>query len=110
MTAAVETLRVELGERSYDILVGTGLIERAGSAMRPLLRRPQAVVVTDETVAPHWLPALRDSLAAAGITQHAVLLPPGEESKSLEQFGRLVDAILGFGIERRTTLVALGGG
>ncbi|MGH7112297.1 MAG: 3-dehydroquinate synthase [Stellaceae bacterium] len=110
MTAAAETLRVELGERSYDILVGTGLIEHAGSAMRPLLRRPQAVVVTDETVAPHWLPALRDSLAAAGIAQHAVLLPPGEESKSLEQFGRLVDAILGFGIERRTTLVALGGG
>jgi 3-dehydroquinate synthase len=110
MTPADERLRVELGERSYDILVGTRLIERAGSAMRPLLRRPQAVVVTDENVARHWLPALRDSLAAAGIAHHAVLLPPGEETKDLDHFGRLADEILSFGIERRTTLVALGGG
>jgi 3-dehydroquinate synthase len=110
MTPADERLRVELGERSYDILVGTRLIERAGSAMRPLLRRPQAVVVTDENVARYWLPALRDSLAAAGIAHHVVLLPPGEETKDLDHFGRLVDEILGFGIERRTTLVALGGG
>src|SRR5487761_845378 len=101
MTPADERLRVELGERSYDILVGTRLIERAGSAMRPLLRRPQAVVVTDENVARYWLPAMRDSLAAAGIAHHAVLLPPGEETKDLDHFGRLVDEILGFGIERR---------
>ncbi|HZU87696.1 MAG TPA: 3-dehydroquinate synthase family protein, partial [Stellaceae bacterium] len=110
MTAADHRLRVELGERGYDILVGPRLIARAGVLMRPLLRRPQAVVVSDETVARHWLPALRDSLEAAGIAHHAVLLPPGEESKDLEHFGRLAGEILERGIERRTMLVALGGG
>jgi 3-dehydroquinate synthase len=51
MTQTIERLRVELGERSYDILVGPQLIERAGAEMAPLLRRRQAVVVTDENVA-----------------------------------------------------------
>jgi 3-dehydroquinate synthase len=110
MTAANEKVRVELGERGYDILVGPRLIAEAGIIMRPLLRHPQAVVVTDETVARHWLPALRDGLEAAGIAHHAVLLPPGEESKELAHFGRLVEEILALGIERRTMLVALGGG
>jgi 3-dehydroquinate synthase len=110
MTAANEKVRVELGERGYDILVGPRLVDEAGIIMRPLLRHPQAVVVTDETVARHWLPALRGSLEAAGIAHHAVLLPPGEESKELAHFGRLVEEILALGIERRTMLVALGGG
>jgi len=107
---AVERLRVELGDRSYDILVGSQLIERAGEEMLPLLRRRQAVVVTDEIVAGHYLAALRDSLSEAGIAHHAVLLPPGEETKDLAHFGRLADDILAIGIERGTMLVALGGG
>jgi 3-dehydroquinate synthase len=110
MTIADERLRVELGERGYDILVGPRLIARAGALIGPLLRSPQAVIVSDETVARHWLPALRDSLEAAGIAHYAVLLPPGEESKDLEHFGRLVEEVLERGIERRTMLVALGGG
>ena len=110
MTAMEDRLRVALGERGYDIVVGPRLIARAGAEMRPLLRRPQAVIVSDETVARHWLPALRDSLGAAGIAHQQVLLPPGEESKDLEHFSRLVEEILELGIERRTMLVALGGG
>jgi 3-dehydroquinate synthase len=110
MTQAIERLRVELGERSYDILVGPRLIERAAGEIVPLLRRRQAVVVTDENVAGHYLAALRDSLSAAGIAHHAVLLPPGEETKGLDHFGRLAEDILAIGIERGTMLVALGGG
>ncbi len=53
---------------------------------------------------------MRDSLAEAEITYHAILLPPGEETKDLAHFGRLVEEILAFGIERGTMLVALGGG
>src|SRR5690349_17073432 len=106
----IERLRVELGDRSYDILVGSGLIQRAGREMLPLLRRRQAIVVTDETVAGHYLATLRDSLSEAGITHHAVLLPPGEETKDLAPFGRLAQDILEIGIERGTMLVALGGG
>ena len=73
----IERLRVELGDRGYDILVGPQLIERAGREMRPLMRRRQAVIVSDEIVAGHYLASLRDSLSEAGIANHSVLLPPG---------------------------------
>src|SRR5207302_6834117 len=58
----------------------------------------------------HSLPTLCDSLDDAGIAHHTVLLPPGEETKGLDHFARLAEEILGFGIERGTMLVALGGG
>jgi 3-dehydroquinate synthase len=106
----VETLRVYLGERSYDILVGPGLIGRAGAEISPLLRRRQVVIVTDERVAQHYLAPLRTSLVEHDIASHAVVLPPGEGTKDLAHFGRLVDDILACGIERGTMLVALGGG
>src|SRR6267142_2799928 len=110
MTSEVERLRVELGERAYEILVGPRLIENAGREILPLLRRRQAVIVSDENVARHCLPVLRDSLVEAGISHHTVLLPAGEETKDLDHFARLAEEILGFGIERGTMLVALGGG
>ena len=78
--------------------------------MLPLMRRRQAVIVTDENVARHHLAPLRASLAEHGIAQHAIVLPPGEGTKDLAHFGRLVDDILACGIERGTMLVALGGG
>ena len=110
MMGAIERLRVELGERSYDILVGPGLIGRAGAEILPLLRRKQAVIVTDETVARHHLAPLSASLEEHAIAHRAVVLPPGEGTKDLAHFGRLVDEILGGGVERGTMLVALGGG
>src|SRR6266446_6417999 len=109
-TGAIERLRVELGERGYDILVGPGLIGRAGAEIAPLLRRRQAVIVTDEIVARHHLAPLRGSLAEHGIAERTVVLPPGEGTKDLAHFGRLVDDILAGGVERGTMLVALGGG
>ena len=107
---AIERLRVELGERGYDILVGPGLIGRAGAEILPLLRRRQAVIVTDKTVARHHLAPLSASLAEHGIAHRTVVLPPGEGTKDLAHFGRLVDDILAGGVERGTMLVALGGG
>jgi 3-dehydroquinate synthase len=106
----IERLRVELGDRGYDILVGRQLIECAGQEMLPLMRRRHAVVVSDEIVAGHYLAPLRDSLSEAGIAHHAVLLPPGEETKDLDHFGRLAEDILAIGVERGSMLVALGGG
>src|SRR5579862_7958441 len=98
MTGAQQTaangdakLRVELGDRGYDILIGPGLLERAGGEILPLMRRRQAVIVTDETVAGHHLAPLCASLEAHGIAHHAVVLPPGERTKDLAHFGRLVD-------------------
>ena len=106
----IETLRVELADRGYDIVVGPGLIAEAGARIEPLLRRRQAVIVTDEAVAGHYLARLRDSLAERGVASHAIVLPCGEGTKDLAHFGRLVDDILACGIERGTMLVALGGG
>jgi 3-dehydroquinate synthase len=110
MMNTIEKLRVELGERAYEILVGPQLIERAGNEILPLLRRRQVVIVSDETVAGNYLAPLRDSLSEVGIAHHAVLLPSGEETKDLDHFGRLAEDILAIGIERGTMLVALGGG
>jgi 3-dehydroquinate synthase len=106
----VEKLRVELGDRGYDILIGPGLIARAGAEILPLMRRRQAVIITDDTVARHYLAPLRASLEEQGISEHAIVLPPGEATKDLAHFGRLVDDILACQIERGTMLVALGGG
>ena len=78
--------------------------------MLPLMRRKQAVIVTDENVARHHLAPLRHSLAEHGIAHQAIVLPPGEGTKDLAHFGRLVDDVLACGIERGTMLVALGGG
>jgi len=106
----VERLRVELGDRAYEILVGPRLIDSAAREIQPLLRRRQVVIVSDQTVARHCLPQLHGSLSEAGIAHHTVLLSPGEETKDLDHFGRLAEEILSFGIERGTMLVALGGG
>jgi 3-dehydroquinate synthase len=110
MSGAIETLRVALDDRGYDILVGPLLIPEAGKHILPLMRRKQAIVVTDEIVAKAHLAPLLESLAAAGIVHHAIILPPGEGTKDLAHFGRLVDDVLACNIERGTMLVALGGG
>ncbi len=68
------------------------------------------MIVSDEIVAGHYLASLRDSLSEAGIAHHAVLLPPGEETKDLADFCALAEDILAIGIERGSMLVALGGG
>ena len=108
--SSIERLRVELDDRGYDILIGPGLIGRAGAEMLPLMRRRQAVIVTDDTVATQHLAPLRAGFAEHGIAHHVIALPPGEGTKDLAHFGRLVDDILACGIERGTMLVALGGG
>lgn len=105
-----ETVRVELGPRSYDIVVGDGVLAEAGALMGPVLRQDRVVVVTDENVAPLHLEALTRALANAGLSAEAVVLPAGEQTKDFAHLERLVEEILERGIERDSTLVALGGG
>jgi 3-dehydroquinate synthase len=105
-----DTVRVELGARSYDILVGPGLLAQAGAAMKRLLPRPRVAVVTDETVAKLHLDALRASLDREGIAHNTVILPPGEKTKDFAHLEKLTDGLLERRIERSTTIVALGGG
>ena len=105
-----ETVRVDLGERSYDILIGPDLLRGAGDLIGPLLPRPRTVVVTEARVADlHW-PALQTGLAAAGVEAEAIVLPPGEGTKSMTQLAALCDALLARQVERDDLIVALGGG
>lgn len=107
---SVETVRVELGDRAYDILVGPALIEGAGATLRPLLKQPRTITVTDATVAGLHLPKLERSLADAGIRNDSVVVPSGEASKEFGQLASVLDSVLDAGIDRDTTLIAMGGG
>ena len=90
-----QTVRVGLGERSYDILVGAGLIGETGALLAPALARPRAIVVTDANVASLHLDRLSASLAAAGIAASSVVLPPGEATKDWAHLESLIDRLLG---------------
>ncbi|MGI4955362.1 MAG: 3-dehydroquinate synthase [Janthinobacterium lividum] len=103
-------LAVSLPSASYDIMIGDNLLARAGALLAPVLPQKRCVVVTDETVAGLHLQTLLDGLALTGISARSVVIPPGEASKSMEGFTRLVDGLLTAGVERRTTVIALGGG
>lgn len=109
-TDGIETLHVPMGERSYDIHVGDGAVARAGDILKDVLRAPRVVIVTDENVAPDWLEPLQQSLESADIRQRAVVLPPGEHTKSMQHLETLLDDLLEHNIDRKTTLIALGGG
>ena len=103
-------VRVSLAERSYDILIDNGLRHRFAAEIAAALPRPRAIVVTDETVAGHYLAPLEAGLAAAGVSVDSIVLPPGEETKSFNHLERLTARCLDLGLERRDTLIALGGG
>ena len=109
--AKEETLvRVELADRSYDIVIGEDLLPRAGSYLAPVLARPRVVVVSDETVAALHLAPLRESLNQSGIQNDAIVIPPGEGSKNFAALQSLLDRLLDLRVERRDTILALGGG
>ena len=105
-----DTVRVELGPRSYEVRVGQGLIERAGEELAPLLPRPQTMVLTDETVAELHLASLKDGLAAEGIMCGQLALPAGERTKSWHWLAHTVDWLLEQRVERGDAVIVLGGG
>jgi len=107
----VLTVPVALGERAYPIHIGSGLLDQAGSLILDRLPNARrAFVVSDATVAPLYLGRLAGSLEAAGLETAEHIVPAGEASKSLAHLGALVEAMLGFGMERGTPVIALGGG
>ena len=108
MTA--ETVHVALGDRAYDILVGPGLLDAAGEHIRRVAKHDRLLAIADAAVARlHW-PRLAGSLEAAGFRTDLIEVPAGESSKRFETFGKVLEEALALGIDRRTTVVALGGG
>ena len=103
----METVQVLLGERSYPIHIGPGLIDD-GDLVRECIPAPQVMIVTNEIVAPLYLNRLERSLAAE--QQHSLVLPDGEEQKNLATLGAIIDRLVAEGFRRDACLVALGGG
>jgi 3-dehydroquinate synthase len=107
---ARRTVRVDLGDRSYDILIGPGLIAAAGREIASRLKGRKIAVVTDAHVAPLYLDNFMAALKAEGIEAVSLVLPAGEKTKSFEHLISVCDSVLAARIERNDAVVALGGG
>ena len=103
-------LSVVLPSTSYEVVIGDGLLERAGALLAPRMDQKRAVVVTDAAVADLHLPALLRGLDETGVASSQIVVPPGEASKNLQTWQGVVDQLLEARVERRTTVIALGGG
>jgi shikimate kinase/3-dehydroquinate synthase len=103
-------LSVATSASTYDVVVDFSLLPRAGALLAPVLPQKRVVVITDANVAELHLPALLAGLEAAGIAAQQIVVPPGEKSKDFSTYERVVSELLGFGVERNTAVVALGGG
>jgi 3-dehydroquinate synthase len=107
---APTVVSVDLGSRSYEILIGRNILERAGSEIGGRMPGRRVAIVTDENVARYHLNTLSASLKAAGIAFTAITVAPGEKSKSFATLETVVDGILGARIERSDLVIAFGGG
>ncbi|MCF3639441.1 3-dehydroquinate synthase [Rhizobium sp. TRM95111] len=110
MSTARRQVRVELGDRSYDILIGSGLIAAAGGEIATRLKGRKVAVITDEHVAPLYLDAFMKAMTDSGIAAVSQILPAGEKTKSFEHLMTVCDGVLAARIERNDAVVALGGG
>jgi 3-dehydroquinate synthase len=105
----MQTLTVDLGDRSYPIHIGPGLLTQSDLIVPHLLQK-RVMVVTNTTVAPLYLAQLTATLESAGVKVAKVVLPDGEAYKNWETLNLIFDALLTDRAERKTTLIALGGG
>ncbi len=103
------TLNVDLGERSYPIYIETGLFNQAGFLLSAIQGK-QCAIVTNETVAPLLLNNIKKPLIEAGINTFDIILPDGEQYKTIEYFNVVLTQLLENRAARDTTLIALGGG
>ena len=109
--AAMREVSVRLGKRSYRVLVGNGLIERAGSELGRLEELGRPLLVSDTTVAPLYAERVARGIAEAGLAEPIrVDLPAGEPHKTVASLESIYDAALDGGIDRRAFVVAVGGG
>ena len=104
------TVPVALGERSYDIVIGRGLIASLGPRIEALRPRARVFIVTDTNIELNHLDAVEETLAESAIAASQLIVPPGEGSKSFRVFEQVCEAIIAARIERGDLVIALGGG
>ncbi|MGB6569578.1 MAG: iron-containing alcohol dehydrogenase, partial [Xanthobacteraceae bacterium] len=114
MTATVRrdptVVEVSLGARSYDIVIGRGIIAALGTRIAALRPGAKVFIVTDGNVARYVLAGAETALADAGVTMHRAIVPAGEASKSYAVFEQVCEAIIAARMERGDLVIALGGG
>jgi len=114
MTATVRSdptvVEVSLGARSYEIVIGRGIIAALGTRIAALRPGAKVFIVTDDNVARYVLPSAETALADAGVAMHRVIVPAGEASKSYAVFEQVCEAIIAARMERGDLVIALGGG
>jgi 3-dehydroquinate synthase len=104
------TVKVALGERTYDIVIGRGLLASLGTRIKALRPGARVAIVTDETVARHHLAVTEATLKASGIESSNIVVPAGEGSKNYATFEKVCEGIIAARIERSDLIAALGGG
>src|SRR5215207_2003067 len=115
MTAPVKhsdpiTVDVALGDRAYDIVIGRDVLQSLGPRVAALRPGVRTAIVTDRTVAKHWLEATEASLAQAGVPASRVVVEEGEGSKTYAGIEQVSEALIAAKIERNDLVIALGGG
>ncbi len=108
--SGMQTVQVDLGSRSYPILIGHGVLSEFGEAYAAAGLGSTAAVVTNPTVAPLYLDPVRAGLEARGVAVRVVEIPDGEEFKTLETAGWIYGELIQAGLDRRSCIVTLGGG
>src|SRR6201990_1711120 len=104
------TVDVALGERAYDIVIGRDVLKSLGGRVAALRPGARTAIVTDRTVAKHWLEKTEASLAEAGISTSRIIVDEGEGSKSYAVLEQVCEALISAKIERADLVIALGGG
>jgi 3-dehydroquinate synthase len=106
----MKKLSIDLGQRSYDILIGTNLIEQTGRLIAEVLFPSQVIVLTHPSIKALYGEQLDSALSSVGMKPHWIEIPEGESSKSLAQAGEIFDRLFELNCDRKSLLVALGGG
>jgi 3-dehydroquinate synthase len=104
------TVSVALADRAYDVVVGEGLLDRAGTLVAPFFKHKRTAIVSDATVWALHGERLTASLSAAGIAATPIVVPPGEPSKSWEGLADVADRLLALELDRGDVIIAFGGG
>lgn len=106
----MNTVQVELGDRSYEILVSPGILAKAGSRIQSAGLKGRAAIITDSNVAPHYLAKIEASVQAAGYDTSSHIFEAGEASKSMTRTEELCREMIQHGHDRSSFVIALGGG
>jgi 3-dehydroquinate synthase len=106
----MDRVRVALGERSYDILIGAGLLAQTAEHLRAVGVGQRGVIITDSNVAPLYAGILQENLRSGGFSTEVLTIPAGESSKSMRQVDRILERLPALGLDRKSFVIALGGG